>query len=314
LKAPLRGDAPARIQPKLKVNAPGDVYEREADRVAEQVMRMPEPRAHSEAAVDTMASPAQVQTSTVPAGDRGGSAAPPIVHDVLNSPGQSLDAATRAFMEPRFGRDFGDVRVHTDAQAAESAAAIDAAAYTVKADVVFGTGQYLPQTTRGDATLAHELTHVVQQSHAGVVLRQGMEPHPGPLQYRTETPSTITFATPANLERMNVASGVAAFVAGLLGAIVNSKNYAEEMKRLQPTIDKAMPNKGGVLIEVIYWEDPFITDFSARLFKNAYIIGAGETPGAAYLHKRPEQLFETPTEGWQRVEIPVWIPSPEEGK
>src|SRR5262249_2574029 len=90
-------------------------------------------------------------------------AAPPIVHDVLRSPGQPLDPATRAFMEPRFGYDFSGVRVHTDARAAESARAVSALAYTVGRDVVFGAGQYAPETHEGQRLMAHELTHVVQQ-------------------------------------------------------------------------------------------------------------------------------------------------------
>ena len=88
---------------------------------------------------------------------------PPIVHDVLNSPGQPLDTGTRAFMEPRFGHDFSGVRVHTDGKAAESAKSVNALAYTVGRNVVFGTGQYAPGTGEGRRLLAHELTHVVQQ-------------------------------------------------------------------------------------------------------------------------------------------------------
>jgi hypothetical protein len=80
---------------------------------------------------------------------------------VPGSPGRPLDPATRAFMEPRFGHDFSRVRVHADALAAESAAAMEAAAYTVGHDVVFGAGQYAPETSRGRSLLAHELAHVV---------------------------------------------------------------------------------------------------------------------------------------------------------
>lgn len=90
-------------------------------------------------------------------------AVPPIVHDVLSSPGQPLDASTRTFMEPRFGYDFSQVRVHTDKRAAESARAVNALAYTVGRDVVFGEGEYEPGTSMGRRLLAHELTHVVQQ-------------------------------------------------------------------------------------------------------------------------------------------------------
>ena len=88
---------------------------------------------------------------------------PPIVHEVLNSSGQPLDAGTRVFMEPRFGHDFSQVRVHADARAAESVRAVNALAYTVGRDVVFGEGEYAPGTSEGRRLLAHELTHVAQQ-------------------------------------------------------------------------------------------------------------------------------------------------------
>ena len=96
--------------------------------------------------------------------------APPIVHEVLRSPGQPLDPDTRGFMEPRFGRDFSDVRVHNDAKAADSARAVNALAYTVGKDVVFGQGQYQPAGSARRSLLAHELTHVVQQQDAAPAL------------------------------------------------------------------------------------------------------------------------------------------------
>jgi hypothetical protein len=98
---------------------------------------------------------------------------PPIVHEVLRSPGQPLDGTTRAFMEPRFGHDFSRVRVHTDAKGAESAIAVNALAYTVGRDVVFGEGQYAPETSQGRKLIAHELMHVIQQSGAaGTIQKQ----------------------------------------------------------------------------------------------------------------------------------------------
>ena len=96
-----------------------------------------------------------------------GNTVPPIVNAVLQSSGQPLDADTRAFMEMRFARDFGRVRVHTNAQANESARAVNALAYTVGHDVVFGIGRYSPQTNEGRRLMAHELTHVVQQEDSG---------------------------------------------------------------------------------------------------------------------------------------------------
>jgi hypothetical protein len=92
---------------------------------------------------------------------------PPIVHEVLRSSGQPLDASTRAFFEPRFAYDFSQVRVHTDTRAAESARAVSALAYTVGREVVFAAGRYTPHTLGGRTLLAHELTHVMQQGLAG---------------------------------------------------------------------------------------------------------------------------------------------------
>jgi hypothetical protein len=93
--------------------------------------------------------------------------APPIVHEVLRSSGQPLDAATRSLMESRLGHDFGAVRIHTDTLAAESSRAVEALAYTVGSDIAFAAGQYTPRTVRGRQLIAHELTHVIQQRGQG---------------------------------------------------------------------------------------------------------------------------------------------------
>jgi hypothetical protein len=89
--------------------------------------------------------------------------APPVVHEVLRSSGQPLDASTRGLMEPRFRHDFSHVRVHTGGRAAESAQAVNALAYTVNEHIVFQEGQYNPASLPGQQLLAHELTHVLQQ-------------------------------------------------------------------------------------------------------------------------------------------------------
>ena len=95
------------------------------------------------------------------------SSAPPIVTDVLNSPGQPLDAAIRSFMELGFGHNFGQVRVHTNTQAARSAQSVNALAYTVGRHIAFDDGQYRPDTQPGRRLVAHELAHVMQQSAHG---------------------------------------------------------------------------------------------------------------------------------------------------
>ena len=101
-------------------------------------------------------------------------AVPPIVHDVLRSSGQPLDAGTRAYMEPRFGHDFSDVRVHNDAQAARSAGTVNAFAYTVENHIVLGTGNHSPQTTSTKRLLAHELAHVIQQRNGTAFQKSGI--------------------------------------------------------------------------------------------------------------------------------------------
>lgn len=177
---PARGALP--IQPKFTIGAVNDPLEHEADSTAEAILRMAEPVPATPlprpgAAVSVQrkcacgGSCAKCQDeadrlrmkSLGPRTAVGAVPAPPIVHEALRSPGQSLDGGTRAFMQPRFGREFGDVRVHTDETAARSAAAIRAQAYTVGRDIVFAAGQFAPQTPAGRLLLAHELTHVVQQ-------------------------------------------------------------------------------------------------------------------------------------------------------
>src|SRR5205807_2513389 len=91
-------------------------------------------------------------------------AMPAVVDETVRSSGAPLDEGIRAQMEPRLGHDFSGVRVHTDARAAESADAVDAHAYTVGRDVVFAAGRFKPTAIDGQGLLAHELTHVVQQS------------------------------------------------------------------------------------------------------------------------------------------------------
>ncbi len=93
----------------------------------------------------------------------GPALAPPIVHDVLHSPGRPLEGRVQREMEGRLGHDFSRVRVHTDSRAAASARAVDALAYTVGSSVVFDEGRYAPASPDGRRLLTHELVHVVQQ-------------------------------------------------------------------------------------------------------------------------------------------------------
>ena len=161
------------IQTKLAINTPGDEYEQEADQVSEKVMRMSEARLQRKCACEGTCADCQkeqsgeehqrLQLKPVGTSGAGQTQAPPMVHDVLRSPGQPLDAATRAFMEPRFGHDFSQVRVHSGAAAEQSARDVNAHAYTAGHNIVFAAGRFAPQTHDGRRLIAHELAHVVQQ-------------------------------------------------------------------------------------------------------------------------------------------------------
>ena len=199
------------FQAKLTVNQPGDAHEQEADRVADQVMRMKDgaapffsPSQGAQRGIQRMCSGcAQEEKDKADrketGGQAGGQAAPAIVSTVLSSnSGQPLDGGTRQFMETRMGQDFSQVRVHTDAQAAESAQAIQARAYTSGRDVVFGSGEYQPGSEAGKRLLAHELVHVGQQSsqNAGLIQRDTVSDAAGNViayRFRSGTELTLTF-------------------------------------------------------------------------------------------------------------------------
>ena len=130
---------------------------------------------------------------------RASSEVPAIVHRVLEAPGQPLNGPTRSFMESRFRHDFSKVRVHADAEAAESARSLDARAYTAGRDIVFAAGEYAPGTNNGRRLLAHELTHAVQQSAAKQSTRDGISlgsVH-SPQEEEAEALSRDMAATPA---------------------------------------------------------------------------------------------------------------------
>ena len=135
--------------------------------------RGPESQSHTEHSAENQG---HLQTKRHRQKVGGIAAAPPIVHEVLNSPGQQLEAQARISAESRFNHDFSRVRVHTGKQAGDSARAVNAQAYTVGRNVVFGEGKYAPYTPAGKRLLFHELTHIVQQRDApGYRYRQSLE-------------------------------------------------------------------------------------------------------------------------------------------
>lgn len=155
------------LQRKPLINKPGDAQEQEADLVSGSIADgvAPVPAVNRARAASE---PMEVET-------------PGIVTDVLKEPGSPLDAGVRGFMEDRFGHAFGNVRVHNTDKAMQSANAINARAYTAGNNIVFGRNQYAPGTADGRRLLAHELTHVVQQSPGGSgprIARQPAAPPP----------------------------------------------------------------------------------------------------------------------------------------
>jgi hypothetical protein len=143
------------LQTKLKISEPGDSYEREADRIANQVMASPAPDAVSSRPLNIQRFSGQ---------SNGHETAPMSIDQALAGPGKPLEPALRSDMEQRFGHDFSRVRVHSGAAAEQSARDVRANAYTVGMDIVFDNGQFVPGSHEGRQLIAHELTHVVQQS------------------------------------------------------------------------------------------------------------------------------------------------------
>ena len=164
------------IQTKLNVSTPGDVFELEADQIAEQVMRTPAPalqRSCAGCATGGTTCPScagedgEIAVQRKPARSSNGSSSSAEGFSQHLGSGESLDSNTRTFFESRFGYNFGHVRIHRDSRATESAQSVDALAYTAGHDIVFQSDQYLPHTYAGQKLIAHELTHVVQQGRGG---------------------------------------------------------------------------------------------------------------------------------------------------
>jgi hypothetical protein len=181
-------------QARLRVGADDDPAEVEADRVADQILRMPEPmiqRSCAGCAADPGAGlPAIQEEPAVRRRATTGGAGADLADDFGDrlGAGEPLDPASRAFFEPRFGRDLGDVRIHRDAQADAAATGIGALAFTLGSRVAFAAGQHQPASATGRRLLAHELTHVVQQ--------------------RGRPASTVSRFRDSDVDKINPSSGV----------------------------------------------------------------------------------------------------------
>ena len=200
------------IRPKLKVSLPNDVYEKEADRVAEQIMETPISNSTSTAMYSkddkisrkcvacemeekeeeddnkkvklSIGRKSLSNSNNLEATDEITNQ----INKVRSSEGSSLDNATRDFLEPKLGYDLSDVRIHTGEMAARSAPSLNSLAYTIGNDVIFGEGQYEPYSEKGKKLLAHELTHVVQQDYQETRPKRIRSDHIGQLIQRVPAP------------------------------------------------------------------------------------------------------------------------------
>lgn len=230
------------IQPQLTIGQPNDKYEQEADRVADQVMRMPEPAVQRKGCSSCSDKEGEEQIQTKPLAEQ----ITPLVqlqedtdieeeekeavqakltdnnrlqrqeeeadeeekelgqskslnnkallvnnglHNKIQSlkgGGQPLPATARAFFEPRFGRNFSSVRVHADSHVAGLARSLNAKAFTTGENIIFGSGQYSPDSAHGKKLMAHELTHVLQQTSSNSLKTPGLS-----LQHRNPPPRLI---------------------------------------------------------------------------------------------------------------------------
>ena len=233
------------IQPKLKIGAPNDKYEQEADRVADQVMRMPEPivrrqpvEEEDEESIQTKPNESlqrqpsdeeeeeelqtkalngivqrqaeveeeeTLQTKATPGHTPTVGATTHAKIQSLEGGGQPLPSNQRHFFESRMGHDFSGVRIHTDSKAADTAQTIQAKAYTLGNNIVFNTGQYSHDNQEGKKLLAHELTHVVQQKRTIQSSIQRKEKGPRTDAFDKECPDTVVIGSIKPIAEFNKA-------------------------------------------------------------------------------------------------------------
>jgi hypothetical protein len=256
------------IQPKLKVSHPGDEYEQEADRVAEQVMRMPL-AISKRAGIDRECSNCELnenqkmeigRTTSLASGLDANDQATNEINNIRSSGGSPLDANTREFMESRFGYDFSRVKIHTDETASRSSNLVNALAYTVGNNIVFEQGQYQPNTVDGKRLLAHELAHVVQQSESHslgrqlktsqLMIQRSIATSGG--EWDTDQYDLVTPVVPAGARGVDITlrfkpgSSVDAELIGLTQSVISFVKGAPSMTASQASV--AIPSKDAITI------------------------------------------------------------------
>lgn len=281
------------LQPKLTIGQPNDKYEQEADRIADEVMRMPEPGVQRQVEPEEeeeevlQAKPLAGQITPLvqrqpdpveeeeeeeeliqPKSNTGMApqVTPGIAHDIqsFKGTGQPLPTSERAFFEPRFGANFGNVRVHSDARAAHVARSINARAFTLGHDVVFGAGRYSPGNSSGRKLFAHELTHVIQQNgRTNVRLQAANGSIPSPTstpwqQLPQEVKKTLEFSF-AHFRHQNSKPWIwnqgANTAAGNYNKMVKGKRGSEHHRALL-TMHKAMGSRMWSSIRYLWTINP----------------------------------------------------------
>ncbi len=297
---------PGIIQRKLAVGAVDDPLEHEADRVAGQVMRMPDPDVSVAAAPPPVSRKCAayeeektLRTKPTLSADAAAGLDVETAVRATERGGEPLPGALRSYFEPRFGRDLSQVRVHADSEAATAARAVQARAYTISRDIVFGTGEYAPGTEAGKQLLAHELTHVVQQSARGPAaprLRRFTSAEHKSLgdQAATGMLSDINIGTDAVPDYLTFGD-VVALAADYFGSL-------EEMRSLAST------EAGRAKLRWVYWwalgkaqgkSEPPLDDTGKQAIKDRYFtlasqnvshFSAGGTAGDTYKDQHTKAL------------------------
>ena len=209
---------------------------------------------------------------------------PPVVHEVLRSSGQPLDAATRAYMEPRFGHDFSNVRVHADPKAAQSAHAVDALAYTVGSHIVFGANQHAPYQSAGRELLAHELAHVVQQQHVT----------PGATVNNISQPNDPGETSADQLSHAALSNGSPSTPVTGSSSPVLSRRVIPRLVRCTASADGAPADPVAELTSIVDRAEAMVTATSILLTLNAALTRTGMRPVGSTVDQAFDDRFGEP--------------------
>lgn len=281
-------------QPKLAINPPGDRHEQEADRVADQVMQKPGPAVQHLPENEINELP---QSKASPGQTPHVSNAMAEQIQELRGGGHALDPSSRAYMESRFGRDFNQVRVHRDNRAANLAQSMNAKAFTIGHDVVFGSGEYSPNSHSGRKLIAHELTHVNQQNNMTRTRETG-KPSPFSTLIQRQPKQDEEKESPTPKEKTLKAAGISVSDPTFNKTAQIIDEVIQRNKKLAPYISKRL--KSGFKIEE---KGKFIFELSDSNFNASYIKVNGKPaprlvmgfydPVNFKIHLRPDAIFGT---------------------